>query len=309
SRQEHPYRVAHLQPKNPHRNGRGRQARTTSIRARRPGKAGSAVTRAGDRGATGPGAGHRGGAAVGGESPQGTALGTAPRSVAGDGSARGGDAAGDGSAEAGPGMTKTTLRRDTPGGKASAKESDAGVPDGPETTARTGLKSGSRRARGLWTLARRHPAFSVIIATAALLRVVAMLGYQPVMYFNDSFDYLHVATDPYPHPLRPNGYAFLLLLLKPFHSFALVAAVQHLMGLAMGVMIYALLRRRFRLPGWGAALAAAPVLLDAYQLQLEHLVLSDTTFAFLVVSAVTLLLWHDRPAWKGAGAVGLLVGL
>ncbi|HLV72884.1 dolichyl-phosphate-mannose-protein mannosyltransferase [Actinomadura hallensis] len=246
---------------------------------------------------------------MGGESPQGTALGTAPRSVAGDGSARGGDAAGDGSAEGGPGMTKTTLRRDTPGGKASAKESDAGVPDGPETTARTGLKSGSRRARGLWTLARRHPAFSVIIATAALLRVVAMLGYQPVMYFNDSFDYLHVATDPYPHPLRPNGYAFLLLLLKPFHSFALVAAVQHLMGLAMGVMIYALLRRRFRLPGWGAALAAAPVLLDAYQLQLEHLVLSDTMFAFLVVSAVTLLLWHDRPTWKVAAAVGLLVGL
>ncbi|WP_243718333.1 glycosyltransferase family 39 protein [Actinomadura sp. 7K534] len=149
----------------------------------------------------------------------------------------------------------------------------------------------------------------MIIATAALLRVVAMLGYQPVMFFNDSFDYLHVATEPYPHPLRPNGYAFLLLLLKPFHSFALVAAVQHLMGLAMGVMIYALLRRRFGLPGWGAALAAAPVLLDAYQLQLEHLVLSDTMFTFLVVSAVTLLLWHDRPSWKIAAAVGLIIGL
>ncbi|MCP9979565.1 phospholipid carrier-dependent glycosyltransferase [Actinomadura madurae] len=149
----------------------------------------------------------------------------------------------------------------------------------------------------------------MIITTAALLRLVAMLGYQPVMFFNDSFDYLNVAMDPYPHPLRPDGYSFLLVLLKPFHSFALVAALQHLMGLGMGVMIYALLRRKFRLPGWGAALASAPVLLDAYQLQLEHLVLSDTMFTFLVMCAVTLLLWHDRPTWKIAAAVGLIVGL
>ncbi|TDC55981.1 hypothetical protein E1281_09650 [Actinomadura sp. KC345] len=247
--------------------------------------------------------------------------------------------------DGGPGVAGTAADRDTPGGTKIGKDSGNGLSDDPKTGVKTGPKSGSalsageadaptagssptgsptteddtsddeadsgrrRRARGLWTLARRHPTFSVIIATAALLRVIAMLGYQPVMFFNDSFDYLHVATDPYPHPLRPDGYAFLLLLLKPFHSFALVAAVQHLMGLSMGVMIYALLRRRCGLPGWGAALAAAPVLLDAYQLQLEHLVLSDTMFTFLVMSAVTLLLWHDRPSWKIAAAVGLIIGL
>lgn len=255
-----------------------------------------------------------------GESPQGTALGTVPGTGPGemepDGPAREGGGTGNGSGAA-------AARHDTPGRAKAAGKSANGLSVNPKTPSRTGLKSGSadvtagetagsgrkRRARGLWTLARRHPAFSVIIATAALLRVIAMLGYQPVMFFNDSFDYLHVATEPYPHPLRPDGYAFLLLLLKPFHSFALVAAVQHLMGLSMGVMIYALLRRRFRLPGWGAALAAAPVLLDAYQLQLEHLVLSDTMFTFLVVSAVTLLLWNDRPSWKIAAAVGLIVGL
>ncbi|TDD73504.1 hypothetical protein E1298_33885 [Actinomadura rubrisoli] len=165
------------------------------------------------------------------------------------------------------------------------------------------------RASGLWALVRRHPTFAVIIATAALLRLIAMIGYQPAMFFNDSFDYLHVAMEPYPHPLRPDGYSFLLLALRPFHSFALVVLVQHLMGLAMGVMIYALLRRRFRLPGWGAALAAAPVLLDAYQIQLETLILSDTTFTFLVMCAVTLLLWRDRPTWKIAASVGLIIGL
>ncbi|HEX2313592.1 MAG TPA: hypothetical protein VHJ17_07670 [Thermomonospora sp.] len=147
----------------------------------------------------------------------------------------------------------------------------------------------------------------MIILIGAGLRGVAMLGYPPAMYFNDTFDYIHAALDPYPHPLRPDGYSFLLFALKPFHSFLLVTGVQHLLGLAMGVMIYATLRHRFRLPGWGAALAAAPVLLDGYQIQLEHLILSDTLFAFLVVSAVTLLLWRDRPGPGAAAVLGLLL--
>ena len=178
----------------------------------------------------------------------------------------------------------------------------AGAPDG----GRAGRR-GAAPLRRPAALIARHPAFAVVLGLGVLLRLVAMLGYRPVMYFNDSFDYLHVAVEPYPHPLRPAGYSFLLLVLRPLHSFTLVALVQHLMGLAMGVMIYAVLRRRFGLPGWGAALAAAPVLLDAYQIQLEPLVLSDTLFSFLVVAAVTLLLWHGRPPLRIAAAVGLLL--
>lgn len=179
-----------------------------------------------------------------------------------------------------------------------------------EAAARGAVRAGrALRPSAVWASARRHPAFAVLLAVAGLLRVVTMIGYQPVMFFNDSFDYLHVAMKPYPHPLRPDGYSFMLLALKPLHSFALVAAVQHLMGLATGVMIYALLRNRFRLPGWGAALAAAPPLLDAYTIQLEHLVLSDTLFTFLVMCAVTLLLRRDRHTPKTAAAVGLLIGL
>jgi hypothetical protein len=251
---------------------------------------------------------------VAGETPRGTALDDAAQG--GTALATAGGAAATGAAD-GP---ADGAEGDTPGGTMTITDSDSAIKDGPEPGSTTGpepgdppggtaASGGRRHARGLWTLARRHPAFSVIIATAALLRLIAMLGYQPVMFFNDSFDYLNVAMDPYPHPLRPDGYSFLLVLLKPFHSFALVAALQHLMGLGMGVMVYALLRRKFRLPGWGAALASAPVLLDAYQLQLEHLVLSDTMFTFLVMCAVTLLLWHDRPTWKIAAAVGLIVGL
>jgi hypothetical protein len=166
------------------------------------------------------------------------------------------------------------------------------------------------RALAFVALALRHRTFSAVLAGGALLRMTAMLGYRPASWFNDSFDYLHVAMAPYPHPIRPDGYSFLLFVLRPFHSFALVAALQHLMGLAGAVMIYALLRRRFRLPGWGAALATVPLLYDAYQIQLEHLILSDIMFEFLLVSVVTILLWHGKElTWKMGAVAGLLLGL
>ncbi|WP_315987174.1 glycosyltransferase family 39 protein [Actinomadura sp. HBU206391] len=168
-----------------------------------------------------------------------------------------------------------------------------------------------RRIRGIgfWALVGRHRPFTALLVVGALLRVVTLFGYRPAMWFNDSYDYLHAAMRPYPHPIRPNGYSFLLMILRPFHSFALVVTVQHVMGVAMAVMIYALLRRRFGLPGWGAALATAPVLLDAYQIQLEHVILSDVPFTFLVVSAITLLLWRAQPSWQVGAAVGLILGL
>ena len=163
---------------------------------------------------------------------------------------------------------------------------------------------------GLGSLVRRHKTFTAVLAGGAFLRMIAMLGYRPASWFNDSFDYLHVAMAPYPHPIRPDGYSFFLWVLKPFHSFALVVGLQHLMGLAGAVMIYALLRKRFGLPGWGAALATVPLLYDAYQIQLEHLILSDVMFEFLLVSVVTVLLWHGKAlTWKVGGAVGLLLGL
>jgi hypothetical protein len=159
-------------------------------------------------------------------------------------------------------------------------------------------------------LIRRHKTFTAVLAGGTVLRMLAMLGYRPASWFNDSFDYLHVAMSPYPHPIRPDGYSFLLWILRPFHSFALVAGLQHLMGLAGAVMIYAVLRKRFRLPGWGAALATVPLLYDAYQIQLEHLILSDIMFEFLLVSVVTILLWYGKElTWKVGAVVGLLLGL
>jgi hypothetical protein len=159
-------------------------------------------------------------------------------------------------------------------------------------------------------LARGHRLFTALLAVATLLRLDAMLGYRPAVWFNDSFDYLHVAMSLYPHPIRTDGYPFFLWALKPLHSFALVAGLQHAMGLATGIMVYALLRKRFALPAWGATLAAAPALLDAYQIQLEHLILSDAMFGFLLAVVVVALLWYDTElTWKRGAVIGLVLGL
>ncbi|MDL4772380.1 hypothetical protein [Actinomadura xylanilytica] len=253
-----------------------------------------------ENGPAGTSAGGSAGAATGDSGLNSPATGTITAKSTSDDTTGDTPGGADGGTDDGTGLGSSD---DTPGGAVSDTSRAAGPAEPAEGSGRQG------RTAGLWVLVRRNPIFSVILVIAALLRAIAMIGYQPAMFFNDSFDYLHVAMKPYPHPLRPDGYSFLLLILKPLHSFALVTAVQHLMGLAMGVMIYALLRRRLRLPGWGAALAAAPVLLDAYQIQLEHLILSDTMFTFLVMSAITLLLWRDQPSWKISAAVGLIIGM
>src|SRR5260370_28496186 len=101
-----------------------------------------------------------------------------------------------------------------------------------------------------------------------------------------------------PGPVRRNGYAFFLALMRPFDSLALTAGVQHLMGLAIAVMVYALLINR-GVPGWGATLAAAPVLFDPRELNLEHSIMSDTLATLLMLAALVVLIIRQPPSVCG----------
>ncbi|MEU1877373.1 hypothetical protein ABZ470_08645 [Streptosporangium sp. NPDC020072] len=157
---------------------------------------------------------------------------------------------------------------------------------------------------------RRHRLFLAVLLVAAALRVLTVMGYSPVVWFEDSFDYVGVAERPQPYEVRPSGYSLLLWLLRPLHSFAAVAILQHLMGLATGTAIYALVRRRAAgaRAGW-AVLAATPVLLDAYQIFFEHTILSDVPFTFLVVVAVAVVLWTPGVTPGRAATAGLLLAV
>jgi len=51
------------------------------------------------------------------------------------------------------------------------------------------------------------------------------------------------------------------------------------------------------------------VLYDGFEIQLEHLILSDTLFLFIAMLAITVLLWSPRISWWKCALAGLLIGL
>jgi hypothetical protein len=156
----------------------------------------------------------------------------------------------------------------------------------------------------LW---RNHRLFTIVAGLSVIPRVIAALGFKPALLIQDSFSYMKQSVELLPlGELRPAGYALMLHLLQPFHSLLLVTTVQHLMGIALGVVIYAVLRTR-GLPAWGATLAAVPTLFDSRQIWLESSILSDTLFTLVLMIAVAILIVRPKPTIWQAVLVGLLV--
>jgi hypothetical protein len=159
---------------------------------------------------------------------------------------------------------------------------------------------------GYRALARRHWAFGVVLAAGLVLRVAALVAYQPALVYVDSARYLGADQ----RGLDPLGYSYLLLrpVLLGGGGLAAVAAVQHALGLAIGACLY-LLAMRLGAPRWLAVLAAAPVLLDAYQVQAEQMIMPDVLFEALIVAAVTVLLWRPDPGLARLAVASALLGV
>ena len=170
-----------------------------------------------------------------------------------------------------------------------------------------------RGVRAFRSLALRtwagHRLFIIVLIPSVLLRADAELGYRWQAWFNDSFQYLMNTVHFQLDPTRVSGYSIGLKILQPIHSYALITILQHLMGLAVAVMMYAL-ARRFSAPAWLATLATVPVLYDGFEIELEHLIMSDVPFLFLLTLAMLLLLWdRSGPSLGTCVAVGLLLGI
>jgi Glycosyltransferase family 87 len=145
--------------------------------------------------------------------------------------------------------------------------------------------------------------FVTVLGVGLALRILAQVAYSPALIYIDSDKYLHGESG-----LDPLGYLALLWPVQHAGGLAAVAAVQHLLGLGMAAVLYALLLRR-GMWRWAAALAAAPVLLDGYQLQAEQTIMPDVLFEALIVTGLALLLWHRRPAPWQVGLAGLALGV
>jgi hypothetical protein len=145
---------------------------------------------------------------------------------------------------------------------------------------------------------------SALLVLGLALRVVTQVAYSPVLLYIDSVKYLYGAW-PYADPL---GYDVPLKIILAVGNLAAVEAVQHLLGLAMAVTIYLVLLRK-GVPRWLAALAMAPVLLDAYQLQMEATIMPDVWFEAAIVAGLAVLLWRPRPRLGMCLLAGVILGL
>lgn len=179
--------------------------------------------------------------------------------------------------------------------------------EGPESPATSEPGPGGAVSAGARTVTflRRHWLLLIFVVAGTGLRVVVTLAYWPALELKaDSYEYLSTAASLRPDRWHPAGYPLFLRAVSPVGNLGVVPILQHLMGLGLGVLIYALLLRLGVRP-WLAALGALPVLLDAYQLDIEQYVLAETLTDLLLVGGLAILLWRRRLT----GVSGALAGV
>lgn len=133
-------------------------------------------------------------------------------------------------------------------------------------------------------------ALGTLIAVGVGLRAALSLAYAPAVLHNpDSGRYLRTAFGPaglFSDPFAPAGYALFLRLGRALSAELWVTvAVQHALGLGTAALLFAAVRR-LGAPVGAAAVPAAVVLLSADQLYLEHALLSEAPFTFLVAAGL-----------------------
>jgi hypothetical protein len=199
----------------------------------------------------------------------------------------------------------TTLKEDLGSGPEDAGDGQSAATADVPRKGRRWLEG----VKGLPALARHHWIFTIALGLSIVPRVISMLGFRPTVLFRlDTFDYLWAAVHVSPNVVNPSGYSLFLWLLRPFHSIYLIVALQHVMGLAIAVMVYAVVLR-YGLPAWAATLAALPVLFDPAQMLVEAFVMADLLAMLLMVGAFVLLLTRRSPSVWRSIAAGLLMGV
>ncbi|HEY7432881.1 MAG TPA: hypothetical protein VH641_19340 [Streptosporangiaceae bacterium] len=174
----------------------------------------------------------------------------------------------------------------------------------PDTATRQAARPrATETAQGTTHLLRRHWLLAALLLAGLVLRVLTLVAYRPILFYNDSTRYLLFADGN-----DPIAYRLPLRLILFAGNLQVVSAVQHLLGLAIAVTLYVMLLRR-GCPRWLAALACAPVLLDAYQLQIEQTMLPEVWFEALIVAALVVLLWRPRPGLLSIGLAGAVLGV
>jgi hypothetical protein len=172
----------------------------------------------------------------------------------------------------------------------------------------TAVAARPRQLRLLSALRRPHAPLVALLLAGLALRVLAFVAIYPGIFFPDTNDYVKEAVTGILSLRRVGGYALVVAPFWRLGSAAALIALQHAFGLAIVVLVYALLVRRGA-ARWVALLAVVPVALDAYFVDIEHEIMSETVFHLALVGALAVLLWNDaRPGPRAMAAGGLLLG-
>ena len=126
------------------------------------------------------------------------------------------------------------------------------------------------------------------------MRIVVVLGYRPIFWFSDSYNYILDAVTHTPDQVRPNGYPFFLDLLLPLHNdmrsgcsrrpWASSSAWPSMPCCATAAC-----------PG-GAQRWPPCRCCSTYELHLEQKITADPLFIFLATLAVVILCLSNRPS-------------
>ena len=165
------------------------------------------------------------------------------------------------------------------------------------------LRSGLAIVGKTPAMLRTHWLASILIAGGIVFRALAQMAYHPAIIYIDTLKYLY---DAWPGS-DPVGYKVPLKAILLVGDLGTVEVVQHLLGIAIAVTLYAVMIRR-GVPRWLAALAIAPVLFDAYQVQVESMIMPDIWFEALIVGGLAVLLWRPMPGLRLALIGGALLG-
>lgn len=163
-----------------------------------------------------------------------------------------------------------------------------------------------RRLAGAVRRLDEHRTFLLLLGIAALVRILVAVAYRPALFFGgDSSQYLKLALAGGPVGIayeRPSGYPLLIhgIFALQGRDLGALSTLQHLAGLTVGTLVYALMLRLTD-RRWAALATAALVLLDAYAIALEQHVLAEAFFTLLLFGSFFLAVGRGR----GAGPLAL----
>lgn len=149
-----------------------------------------------------------------------------------------------------------------------------------------------------------------LLGGAIAVRAWLMTSYSPAFLgFPDSSGYLYAAArDIFVNTQHPAGYPLFLRLVHHLSNYLpFTVGVQHAIGVASGLLLYASVRRTGA-PAWLGLVPAAIVFFGGTGLILEHSLLSDPLLSFLQslgIYAVIRALYDSRARWPLLAGVAI----